>query len=76
MLTPVINLGDPLTQAAGRLPDEAGFITPSRTHTRGEINRRVEAVCSALRTKGVKKGGSKRRALKMAASYRVLGYAA
>jgi fatty-acyl-CoA synthase len=56
MLTTVMNLGDLLTQAARRLPDQPGFITPSRTHTWGEINRRVDAVCAALRAQGIEKG--------------------
>jgi fatty-acyl-CoA synthase len=56
MLTTVMNLGDLLTQAARRLPQEPGFITPSRTHTWSEIDRRVDAVCAALREKGIKKG--------------------
>ncbi len=56
MLTTVMNLGDLLTQAARRLPDEPGFITPSRTHTWAEIDRRVDAVCAALRAQDIGKG--------------------
>lgn len=56
MLTKVMNLGNLLTQVARRHPEEPGLITPSRTYTWAEINRRVNAVCTALREKGVKKG--------------------
>jgi fatty-acyl-CoA synthase len=56
MLTTVMNLGDLLTQVARRHPDAPGLITPARTHTWSEINRRVDAVCTALRERGVKKG--------------------
>ncbi|CAL8480833.1 acyl-CoA synthetase [Caballeronia sp. S22] len=56
MLTTVMNLGDLLTQVARRLPNEAGFITPAQTHTWSEINQRVDAVCAALRGRGIKKG--------------------
>ncbi|WP_051377475.1 acyl-CoA synthetase [Paraburkholderia dilworthii] len=56
MLTKVMNLGNLLTQVACRHPEEPGFITSTRTHTWAEINRRVDAVCTALRTKGVRKG--------------------
>lgn len=56
MLTKVMNLGNLLTQVARRHPEEPGFITPSQTHTWAEINRRVDAVCTALRGKGVRKG--------------------
>jgi fatty-acyl-CoA synthase len=56
MLTTVMNLGDLLTQVARRHPDEPGFITPTQTHSWAEINRRVDAVCAALRELGVKKG--------------------
>lgn len=56
MLTTVMNLGDLLTQVARRHPDEAGFITPATTHTWSQINRRVDAVCAALRARGVRKG--------------------
>jgi fatty-acyl-CoA synthase len=56
MLTTVMNLGDLLTQVARRHPEEPGFITPAQTTTWSEINRRVDAVCAALREHGVKKG--------------------
>lgn len=56
MLTKVMNLGNLLTQVARRHPEEPGLITSSHTHTWAEINRRVDAVCTALRDKGVKKG--------------------
>ena len=56
MLTTVMNLGDLLTQVARRHADEPGFITSTKTHTWGEINKRVDAVCAALRAQGVKKG--------------------
>jgi len=56
MLTNVMNLGDLLTQVARRHPDEPGFITSTRTHTWSEIDRRVDAVCIALRERGVVKG--------------------
>ncbi|WP_456280536.1 acyl-CoA synthetase [Cupriavidus sp. JZ107] len=56
MLTRVMNLGDLLTQVARRLPDAPGFITPTATYRWAEINCRVDAVCAALRAKGVRKG--------------------
>ena len=56
MLTTVMNLGDLLTQVAQRHPNEAGFITPTRTHTWQEINRRVDAICHHLHDLGVRPG--------------------
>ncbi|SAK52017.1 AMP-dependent synthetase and ligase [Caballeronia calidae] len=56
MLTTVMNLGNLLTQVARRHPTEPGFITPAQTWTWSEINRRVDAVCAALRERGVGKG--------------------
>ncbi len=56
MLTKVMNLGNLLTQVARRHPEEPGFITPARAYTWSEINRRVDAACTALREKGVCKG--------------------
>jgi fatty-acyl-CoA synthase len=56
MLTTVMNLGDLLTQVARRHPDEPGFIAAGRTWQWAAINRRVDAVCAALRAQGVRKG--------------------
>ncbi|MDS0859640.1 acyl-CoA synthetase [Burkholderia pseudomultivorans] len=56
MLNTVMNLGDLLTQVARRHPHEPGFITSGRTWNWAEINRRVNAVCTVLSNRGVKKG--------------------
>ena len=56
MLTNVMNLGDLLTQAARRYPDEPGFIAAGASWSWSEINRRVDAACVALRDLGVEKG--------------------
>lgn len=56
MLTNVMNLGDLLTQVAQRHADEPGFIAHGATWSWSGINRRVDAVCAALRERGVRKG--------------------
>ncbi|MGN6669432.1 MAG: AMP-binding protein, partial [Trinickia sp.] len=56
MLTNVMNLGDLLTQIAQRHPDEPGFVAHGRVWSWAAINRRVNAVCTALHARGVRKG--------------------
>lgn len=56
MLTKIMNLGDLLTNVAHRHPNEAGFITADHTYNWKEINKRVDAVATALRNLGVRKG--------------------
>lgn len=53
MLSKVMNLGDMLTGVARRLGDSPGLICGDTVHTWGDINRRVDAVASALREQGV-----------------------
>ena len=56
MLTNVMNLGELLTQIAQRHADAPGFISHGRVWSWSAINRRVDAVCTALHARGVRKG--------------------
>lgn len=55
-LSSVMNLGNLLTQAAAKYPDLPGLIVGDKTHTWAQINARVDAMASYLRTQGVRSG--------------------
>jgi acyl-CoA synthetase (AMP-forming)/AMP-acid ligase II len=52
----VMNLGQLLTQTAKLFPDHAGLVERGRTWTWTEIDARVDAMVTALRYMGLKKG--------------------
>ena len=52
----VMNLAHLLRQAAQRFPDEPGFIWGSLRWTWAELDARVDAICLALRDRGIAKG--------------------
>jgi fatty-acyl-CoA synthase len=56
MLKNVMNLGNLLTQVAQRHADEPGFIEHGTVWSWSAIDRRVNAICTALRERGVRKG--------------------
>ena len=56
MLKNVMNLGNLLTQVAQRHADEPGFIEYGTVWSWSAIDRRVNAICTALRERGVRKG--------------------
>lgn len=55
-MPPVMNLGHFLTDTARRFPDRPGLIQGERVWSWAEIDRRVDAVASALRARGIGKG--------------------
>ncbi len=52
----VLNLGDLMTQTAGRLPDLTAFVRGEKSWTWVEQNARVDAFAHALNAAGIEKG--------------------
>ena len=52
----VMNLAHLLRQNARRFPDAVGFVHGSRTWTWSALDRRIDALCTALAARGIAKG--------------------
>jgi fatty-acyl-CoA synthase len=51
-----MNLAHVLRQSARRFPDAIGFVWGEKTWTWAELDARVDAMCAALRERGIEKG--------------------